>query len=440
MKEDLKEVKTQTFELSYENKIYNIYIEYVNDNITIKTKEYSISINLDKIEHLSNLFIDKPLIDIYCIFLNEFKNNKVQIINIIQNKHLTLLFFPNKENNFKLDLLFNKNAKGIISNPYNIKLAKIISNEAYGTSLDNVFITFKSKSDILYIIFSNLKKSIIAYDLNILKIVTEIKNAHKDYIDNFRYAYDVQNKRDIILSLSSGDNNIKIWDVKNWNCLNSIILYKIGIILSACFLCDKNFNYIITCNCFLYNIIVTDFKGNKIKEINESNNHTLFIDLYYDNQKNKYYIITGNRFNFKSYDYNNNTLYNIYSDNFSSNHRSGIVYDDDGIIKILFGCEEGYIRIFNFHNANLLNRINVNNEALVGICLWNKDYLFVGSKNKTMKLVDLKKEKILNSIEGHNHWICSIKMNINLVFGQCLITQGLDNKIKLWKIEKIENY
>ena len=318
----------------------------------------------------------------------------------------------------------------------NLQFINNLALDAYGCSLDNIFIIFKSKSDILYLIYSTLKKSIISYNLNKMQINSEIKNAHKDYIDNFRYSYDIKNKKDIILSLSSGDNNIKIWDVDNWNCLYDIKnIYKVGILLSACFLINENINYIITCNCFLYNIIVIDFNGNKIKEINNSNNYTSFIDTYFDIEQNKYYIITGNKNNVKSYDYNNNELYHIYSDNFiTHHHRSIIMFNDNDIIKIIFPCEEGFIRIFDFHNGNLLNKINLHNEGLIGICLWNKDFLFVGCKNKIMKLIKIKSGEIVKNFEGHNHWICSIK-KINIRnHGECLFTQGLDNKIKFWAI------
>ena len=324
--------------------------------------------------------------------------------------------------------------KDNLNNPKNMEMLDNISTVAYGCSLDNIFISFKSKSDILYLVYSTLKKSIIAYNLNTMEIIIEIKNAHKDYIDNFRHIYDIINKKDIILSLSSGDNNIKIWDIKNWECLFNINnLYRVGILLSACFLVNENVNYIITCNCFLYNIIVIDFKGNTIKKIKDSSNYTLFIDIYFDKQKNQYYIITGNRTSVKSYNYDNNELYFTYSDEISTHHRSIEIYNDNNIIKLIFSCEEGFIKIFNFHDGNLLNKINLNQESLLGICLWDENNLFVGTKNKRIILIDLKKGKIKKYFPGHNHWVCSIKKIKHIKFGDCLISQGLDNKIKLWK-------
>ena len=94
--------------------------------------------------------------------------------------------------------------------------------------------------------------------------------------------------------------------------------------------------------------------------------------------------------------------------------------NDNGIIKIIFPCEEGFIRIFDFHKGNLLNKINLNNEGLISICLWNKDFLFVGCKNKLMKLVNIKSGEIVKNLEGHNHWICSIKKINVMNQGKCL--------------------
>ena len=80
-----------------------------------------------------------------------------------------------------------------------------------------------------------------------------------------------------------------------------------------------------------------------------------------------------------------------------------------------------------------MNKINLNKESLLGICLFDSNYLLIGTKNKRVILIDLKEGKIKKYFPGHNHWVCSIKKFKHIKFGDCLITQGLDNKIKLWK-------
>ena len=324
--------------------------------------------------------------------------------------------------------------------PQNIKFITNLALDAYGSSYDNTFLLFKSSQKIYHLIYSTLKKSIISYNLNNPKKfqkITEIKKAHDDYIDNFRYSYDSKNKRDLILSLSSGNNNIKLWDIKNWECIFNINdIYKVGSILSACFLLDKNmdYNYIIVCNFFLYNINAIDIAGNKEKnkEIENNINTNIFIDTYYDTKKSKYYIILGNNYNVCSYDFNKSTLYHKYETMKSSNHKSVIVFPDnkDNIIKIFFQSKEGFILIFNFHSGELINKIICGNDNLIGLCLWDENYIFTGGKNKNLILVDINKGKIIKEFHEHKQWICCIKKIEHEYFG--LITHGLDNKIKLW--------
>ena len=331
------------------------------------------------------------------------------------------------------------------NSPQNITFIKDIALDAYGSSYDNTFLIFKSSQNLYHLIYSTLKKSIISYNLTNpekFQIISEIKNAHKDYIDNFRYSFDSKNKRDLVLSLSSGDNNIKIWNLKNWECIFDINdIYKFGSILSACFLLDANFdyNYIVASNFFMYNINAVDIYGNneknKIIENNISTN--LFIDIYYDIKKSKYYIITGNNWNVISYDFKEGSLYHTYESINSTNHKSVSIYPDNknNIVKIFFQSREGFILIFNFHSGELINKIICTNNNLIGICLWDENYIFTGGKNKILYLIDINKGKIMKVYSGHKHWICSLKKIQLEKFGEVLITHGLDNKIKLWGIK-----
>ena len=107
------------------------------------------------------------------------------------------------------------------------------------------------------------------------------------------------NKKDLILTISSEDKNIKIWDINNWSILFDIKeIYKKGCLNSACIFTDNVYNYIITCNDnyeLTEKIKVINYKLKKVEEINDSNDRTDFIDTYYnDNIKSNIYIITGN--------------------------------------------------------------------------------------------------------------------------------------------------
>jgi len=136
--------------------------------------------------------------------------------------------------------------------------------------IDNFFVVFKSINDIFYIIYTNKNKSIICYNLIKKWKINEIKYCHDndDYAINFRHYLDRENKRDLVVSASCFDNNIKGWNANNWECiLNLTKINKEGILLSSCFLNINNNIYVVTSSNF-FGIIadpikIFDFDGKK---------------------------------------------------------------------------------------------------------------------------------------------------------------------------------
>ena len=109
----------------------------------------------------------------------------------------------------------------------------------------------------------------------------------------------------------------------------------------------------------------------------------------------------------------------------------------EDIIKLIESCYDGNIRIWDFHKGNLLNKINISNEWLRGICLWNKNYLFVGCDDKTIKLIDLNKNIIIKDLIKANRDMLTVKKICHYKYGECLVSQGWkDEQIKLWMIKK----
>ena len=230
------------------------------------------------------------------------------------------------------------------NNPMNIKLLFEVTKSSYGCfDLDNTFAVFKTVNNLLYLVYSTKIKSIICYDLDKFQKISEIHNHHKIHITNIRHFQDKKNKLDLILSISDRDNNVRLWNVNNWECLLNIHhINNNGYICSAYFINENNQNYILSTN---YNMMedfdssepikIFDFKGNKIKEINDSDKKTFFIDTYYDNKKSTNYIITGNLFYVKSYDYEKNEVYHKYFDSDTGCHISIIIYKEEEIIKLI---------------------------------------------------------------------------------------------------------
>ena len=332
----------------------------------------------------------------------------------------------------------NENKKIRKENPRNIKFSHFIAKDSYskGVIFDNTFSIFKSINDILYLIYINENKSIVSIDIVNNKIINEIKRNYN--IDCLRHYLDSINKRDLIIIISSLRNDIQILDIKNFECLLFLErVNKSGYIDSSFLLFHDNQNYIITSNVnYKKNpdpIKIYDFNGNKIKEINKSNENTYFIDIYYEQKSSKIYILISNDNFSKSYDYKENKIYKIYYE-FENNdriipHTSLILFRDNNKLEIIESSNNGYIRVWNFHSCELLKKVKVGKESY-GICLWDKDCLFVGGY-KLIYLIDLKNLEKIKTLEGHEQEINSIKKIFHPKFGECLISQGIKNII-LW--------
>ena len=472
--EDFLEIIYNDFYLIKNNIIYNIHIEKTKNSIIIKSNNY---IGIYDLNNLSNLLkIRFYSIDTaYDYIINLFEENKVMIKSKIINKKIILIFNSDYVKNIELILLYNEDCNNIIvseinklkkdindlkkvnkqltneihnlkkidknQNPKGIKLSQTVSTDSYADyGLDNTFTIFKSINNLLYLIYSTKNCSIIGYNLNTNNKTIEIKNCHNKYITNFRHYLDEINRKDFILSISNEDNNIKLWDIKNWECvLNIQNVNNKGYLYSACFLKEGNNNYIISSNYneieSSENIKIFDFKGEKKMEIEHSNEITFLVDIYHEKYLDKNFIITGNLNYVKSYDYNNaGQLYHKYFDNGNGYHFSINIYKDNNIIKLIESCEDGNIRIWHFHSGLLLRKIKISIDNLNGLCLWNENYLFVGCDDNTIKLIDLKNEIIIEEIKGHNKEVLTIK-KINNGNNDLLISQGYeDDQIRIWNL------
>ena len=322
----------------------------------------------------------------------------------------------------------------------NVKLIKEIEDYSYtNEDIDNTFIIVKSLNNILYLIYSTNNKSIICYNLNTNQKVNEIHNNHKKPIINFKHYLDIKNNRDLIMSISSKDNNIRIWNLNNWECIHNLKVIYFGNIYTANFINDRNEIYLIT-NINIdddsKSIKVLDFNGKIIKDINGTTEIVCFIDVYYDKLFNKNYILFGKLGFCESYDYTKNKIYHRYLDKYGDHykaHCSLIINDSEKIINLIESSRDGNIRIWDFHTGILLSKIFLGEIWLNGICIWNDKYLFVGCDDHTIKLIDLKKKLVVNILNGHNNSVLTIKKIFLPLYGDCIISQQKGNsQIKLW--------
>ena len=324
----------------------------------------------------------------------------------------------------------------------NILLLGNITLDSFTCFFNNTFIVFKTIDNCHYLVYTSKNYSIICFDLYHKKRIAEIKKINKELITSFRHYIDEISKKDLVLTISSMNNNLRIWDVKNWQCFLYINkVYNEGVLYSACLLNDKKYKYLVTSNCNYFGdselIKIFNLEGNKIKEINESNDATLLIDIFYDKKHSKKYIITGNKNYLKSFDYEKSVLYHKYYECYNGAHFSFIVDDKEEIIKLIDSCEDGHIRIWNFDTNILLNKIQISKYSLYDICFLNDNYLLIGCQDKTITLFDLSINKIINILKGHNNYVITIKKIKHNYYGECIISHGFENdQIKIWKIKK----
>ena len=422
-------IEKEEFQLIKNNVIYFILIITQNNSLIIKCQNYLTKLDLNEI---SNLFftdyssIEQP----YIYIINLFKEGKVRIKEISINKVMKLML--NDTIKKEINLIYN-------TEPNNFIFYQKITKDSFSSSpVENTFTIFNTLNNNLYLIYATKDKSIKCLNLMNNQMIVEIKDAHNKFITNFKHYYYSKQKIDLIMSISSDDNAIKIWNVNNWDCkLYLKNINKSGNLLSACLFEENNNIYIVTSNFDIYDepepIKIYDIKGNKVKEIMNSNKNTLYIKIYCDKNTSINYIITCNINFIKSYDYNRNMIYHRYYENNNSFHNSVIVKNYNNIVKLIESCNDGNIRIWDFHSNSLLNKIKVDNSCLTSICSWDEDYILIGCKNKGIKIIKIDEGTIKNVFKTKNAIIYTIKIINHPKYGKSLITQGtFFEQIKIW--------
>ena len=422
----------EEFQLIKNNIKYTFLILKLEAKIIIKNKNYFVKLDKYNIYKLFGVQFDS-IENIFKYIINAFNEDKIIIKDIILNKEIILSLKNIKEKEIKLIYDYNPNNF--------ILFSKLTKDSFCSSPIENTFIIFNSifHNNIIYLIYSTKEKSIKCINLIENKLVIEIKNSHNKFITSFKHCYDENKKMDIIMSISSDSNEIKLWDFSNWECiLNLQNINKSGNLLSACFLKEKNNIYIATSNFELFDdpepIKIYDDKGNFIKQITNSREGSiLYMEIYFDKTNLINYIISCNINFVKSYNYNENIFYHKYYDNNNSIHNSFVINSFGNVVQLIELCNDGNIRIWDFHLNVLLNKIKVDNNILTTICIWDENNIIVGIKNKGIKIIQLNKGKIINIINEKSNIIYTVKVINHPKYGKSLITQGIFcEQIRLW--------
>ena len=375
------------------------------------------------------------------------KKSKSKIISNASNNNINIIIENEPIEKIQLKEEIRKNEKNLKKlNPLHFEFISNLSKSEMNFRVDNTFEVFNSILGQMCLVYAfkleNKYNSIATYNIIDYKTMGVLRNAHREDITNFRHYLDKRNRRDLILSVSATDNNVRMWDINNLEFIITINnINRHGFTKSACILNFNNDLFIVTSNYShsevqepirLYNM-----DGYKIKEINYKNNQTYFIDIYHDKQFDIKYIITGNLGFVRTYNYTNDCKYHRYNDddNEEYEHYKVIIYNKDNNTKIISTGKERQIIIWDFHSTELLNKIKVSDipfDNLYGISLWNNNILVAGCGN-TLHIIDIKNEEVVNILIGHSYNIMTIKTIIHPIYGECIVSQELYNgQIKLW--------
>ena len=332
---------------------------------------------------------------------------------------------------------YNFSETKFISNPNNLIFKGDICNTAHKmNSINKVFCAFKTFSNESYIVWGTPFFNIEFFDLEKNTIVYTIKNAHLNIIYSCRHYPDTKNKIDYLIT-SSFDRNVKVWNIKDFS--NKTIInnaHQSNYIYSVSILCEENENknYIIT-SCINDFIKIWDFSGKSLEKMGQMDENIYFVDTFYDTKNKKYYILSGNYSDVKSYDFKSGELYKRYKGMPQSWHMSALVYENKEQQILIESDGNGYIRMWEFHKANLVKSIFTSYLVnLRGICLWNDRYLFAGANDHQIKLFDLIEGKFIKCYKEHISSVCTLEKIKSKKYGECLLSQGLDGKIKIWSI------
>lgn len=297
---------------------------------------------------------------------------------------------------------------------------------------------FKSIDDLNLIIYSQ-NNLIVCHNINTNQNVNIILNAHDKEITFLNNFSEKKNKINLVLSISSEDNNLKVWDISNFQCLyNFRNINSKGWINCGCFLNDNDQIYVLSTNSLGFSqnpepIKVFDLKGKNIMNINDSNINIYYINVFYDNKSSTIYIITGSAGFSQSYNYNDNKVYHIYKGDNYRFHIKSIIKEKGDKVELIESSMDGNIKIWDFHSAVLLKNISCNSYC--DMCLWESDYLLTCQKGKNrIKILDLNKKKDSCEFNFEKNNFIAISKIVHSEFGKCLVFQESYGFV-LWKLE-----
>ena len=87
----------------------------------------------------------------------------------------------------------------------------------------------------------------------------------------------------------------------------------------------------------------------------------------------------------------------------------------------------------NIETKEIYRSIQAQGCNLRGICLWNEKYVIGASSDKGFKVINIENGTVEASIKGHDNVLCTVHKIVHPLYGESLVSSGIDGKIKLWR-------
>lgn len=400
---DIKIKFEELIERAYDKNKDNYY-NLVNYLFVVNDFKSDYNPNLDNEEKNDNINLNRNVTPNGEIN-NNIQNEKKQINNINGSQEMEI---ENKKEKNRIYNKYTSTSMGIL------KTSLINDSKTYSEPY-NTFEVIKSINKDLLLIYLNKENSMISYNLA-KKTKEEIDKIDDDSINiSLRYSYDKIKNRDLIISnIPTKDKSKtiqKVWNANDWKTIKN---------------CQKN-NYSFS-TCFVQPEVIIDTRD-FCQYIKETDSSIFFLDTYYDEKNGNLYIIGGGKKFIKSINWTKKEFYRTYNKKNMENKEGEnyytdlVVFNKDEKQTLLFGIKFKikYITIWDFHTGNFNYEIIIE-KPITSFCLWNKDYLFVGCEDNTIKFYSLEKGEKIDELKGYSSCIIGLKKikneNKQMLFSQ----------------------
>lgn len=365
----------------------------------------------------------------FSLSTNQESEKSIEINTKIENNNI--LFKNNPNLRYKEDIIYDNDSIGF----------------------NDLFDIFSSNIDNkLYIISPN--KISFSLDIYLLENTNQIVNSlkgHNNHITMLKYYFNSNDnlKKEYIISADI-NGVVIIWEINDINNYKKYdIKLKTNDFIYSCLMYFESINaYIITSTCGKDDtklFILNDQNNIKfVKNIKNSKNNNVYYLLIWPNKISKeMHLIQFCKKKIVISNINSNEIYwNLIDEkNKDGPYMNGFIYsnkkNENEYYEYLYSVSmNGYINIWELHQKLLINSIFINNNFLNQIIQWNENYIIMTNGNKNNILImDLNCGRIISNIfSKHEKGIINIKKVVHPIYGESLLSCGLEGSIFLWNV------